>query len=347
MRTRTEGSTGVAVRGAGAGVRGPPLLLLGAVALLLAACDGSGRNAVDDGAGASVEGGQTTPRVVVVTHGQPADPFWSVVSRGVRDAGRDLGVDVQYQAPERFSMVEMADMIEAVIVARPDGLAVSLPDADALGEVVRSALDEGIPLVSLNAGAGAFEELGIRTHVGQPEYEAGRAAGAQLAEEGVRSGLCVNHEVGNLSLDRRCRGFVDALQEAGGDATVLAAELADPDDSRERIAGALSQDPPPDGLLTLGVAAVPPALAALNEEGIAIPFATFDLSIEVLDAIETGRMLFAVDQQPYLQGYLAVEALALHARTGMTPVGVVRTGPALLTADDVPEVRDAVARGIR
>lgn len=316
-----------------------------AVALLALACDGN-RDAERDVDG-SAEGRRTTPRVVVITHGQAGDPFWSVVSRGVRDAGRDFGADVQYQAPERFSMVEMADMIEAVIAARPDGIALSLPDADALGDVVRAALEEGIPVVSLNAGAAAFEDLGITTHVGQPEYEAGHAAGEGLANEGVGNGLCVNHEVGNLSLDRRCRGFLDALREAGGNGRVLAAELADPIDTRERIAGAFSQDPTLDGLLTLGVAAVPPALSALEEEGISVPFATFDLSTEVLDAIEAGRMLFAVDQQPYLQGYLSVGALVLQARTGMAPVGVVRTGPALLTAESVPGVRDAVERGLR
>ena len=310
-----------------------------AIGLLLTACGGP--------TGSTDTRAADEPRTfVVITHGQSADPFWSVVSRGVRDAGRDLGVDVQYQAPGRFSMVEMADMIEAAVASRPDGIAVSLPDADALAGVVRQALDEGVPVVSLNAGSAAFRDLGIATHVGQPEYEAGRAAGRRMVEAGVRNGVCVNHEVGNLSLDRRCEGFGDALSEAGGTSRVLAAELGNPADTRERIAGAFEEDGSLDGLLTLGAAAVSPALSALGETDRSIPFSTFDLSTEVLDAIETGKMLFAVDQQPYLQGYLPVVALTTGARTGMMPVGVVRTGPHLVTADRVEAIRGVPERGL-
>ncbi|MDX1647525.1 MAG: sugar ABC transporter substrate-binding protein [Longimicrobiales bacterium] len=316
-----------------------------AIGLLLAACGGSGRS--DDAASSGDSGADSgTLDFVVVTHGQSADPFWSVVSLGVRDAGRDLGVQVRYQAPGRFSLVEMANMIEAAVASRPDGIAVSLPDADALSGVVRHALEQGVPVVSLNAGSAVFDDLGIGAHVGQPEYEAGRAAGSRMAEAGVRSGLCVNHEVGNLSLDRRCEGFSDALIEAGGTGRVLAAELANPADTRERIAGALSRDASLDGLLTLGAAAVSPALSALAEVGRDVPFATFDLSTEVLDAIEDGGMLFAVDQQPYLQGYLPVVVLASMARTGMMPVGVVRTGPHLVAAADVGGIRGVPQRGL-
>lgn len=154
------------------------------VALLSMGCGGG----ADTGSDGRAAGGEASaPSFVVITHGQSADPFWSVVSRGVQDAGRDFGVDVQYQAPGRFSMVEMANMIDAAVASRPDRIAVSLPDADALGGVVGAALDRGVPVVSLNAGAAAFEGLGISTHVGQPEYEAGRVAGERMAEEGVQS----------------------------------------------------------------------------------------------------------------------------------------------------------------
>ena len=314
-----------------------------ALACLASGCDGT----AGDGRGGA--GGPEDPEplsFVVITHGQSADPFWSTVSRGARDAGRALGVDVQYQAPGRFSMVEMTNMIEAAVASDPDGIAVSLPDADALAGAVRGALQQGVAVVSLNAGSAAYDGLGISAHVGQPEYEAGRAAGSRMAEEGVRNALCVNHEVGNLSLDRRCSGFDDALEEAGGSSRVLAVDLANPADTRERIAGALGEDEALDGVLTLGVGVVSPTLSALEELGEDVPFGTFDLSTRVLDAIEAGEMLFAVDQQPYLQGYLPIVVLTARARTGMMPVGVVRTGPDLVVAEDVPAIRGVPERGL-
>lgn len=320
------------------GRRGVAALAL-ALAPGLAACAG--------GEGTTAE--QERPRrYVVITHGQSADPFWSVVANGVADAAEALGVDAQYQAPGRFSMVEMADLIEAAVASRPEGIAVSIPDADALGAAVRSALERGIHVVSLNSGSEVFGDLGIGAHVGQPDYEAGLRAGERMAGEGVRRALCVNHEVGNLSLDDRCRGFGDALARAGGASRAVAVELADPADTEERIAGAL-EDPSVDGLLTLGPAALGPALAALRrrERRPRVAFATFDLSSEALDALERGELLFAVDQQPYLQGYLAVVSLVTATRTGTMPVGVVRTGPALVTAADVERVRSATARGLR
>jgi simple sugar transport system substrate-binding protein len=182
-------------------------------------------------------------RIVVITHGQSADPFWSVVANGARDAGRDLGVRVQYQAPPGFDMVEMSNLIRSTVAARPSGLVVSIPDPDALGESIRAAVAAGVPVVSINSGADAYRELGVLAHVGQTEYEAGYAGGERLGEAGVRRALCINHEVGNLAQDQRCRGMADALAAAGGTVSVLAVNLADPDDTQQRVANALRADP--------------------------------------------------------------------------------------------------------
>lgn len=317
---------------------------------------GCGGGNGDGGDGGPAEQADTAsadpPRFVVITHGQSADPFWSVVSNGVEAAGRELGVTTEYQAPGRFDMVEMANLIEAAVASRPDGIAVSLPDADALSSVVSDAVDQGLPVVSLNSGTHVFRDLGIETHVGQPEYDAGFAAGERMAEQEVSKALCVNQEVGNLALDRRCRGFSDALGEAGATSRVLAVELADPADTEQRVQGALEEDTAVDAVLTLGPMGAVPALAAIRAVEEASPerhihFATFDLSPEVLNGIRQGDVLFAVDQQPYLQGWMAVATLALRVRTGTHPVGVVRTGPAFVTGDNVEEVARGTRQGVR
>ena len=163
---------------------------------------------------ASQDGGRAEPpRVVVVTHGQSADPFWSVVATGARDAGTDLSIRIEYQAPGTFNMVEMSQLIDAAVASRPDGLAVSIPDGDALASSLRKAVEAGISVVSINSGDAVFRELGLHTHIGLPERDAGAAAGRRLAAAGVKLVLCVNHEVGNLALDARCAGLEDGLRE--------------------------------------------------------------------------------------------------------------------------------------
>jgi simple sugar transport system substrate-binding protein len=290
-------------------------------------------------------------RIVFVTHGQSSDPFWSVVANGARAAAADLGVRVEYQAPVRFDMVEMSHLIEAATASRPAGLVVSIPDARALAGPIRAAIAAGIPVISINSGDDAYRDLGILAHIGQTEYEAGAGAGERLAADGVRHALCINHEVGNIALDRRCAGFRDALLAAGGVVRVLAVDLADPEDTEQRVSGALAADSAIDGILTLGPNAADPTLAALERSGrsAAIAYATFDLTPHVLEAVRDGRMRFAIDQQQYLQGYLPVILLVKYLETGAMPGGgrVIATGPGFVTREDAAAVIDLSARGIR
>jgi len=320
--------------------------LVGACALLAAAsaaCDG-GRSDPDRRADS-----RDAVRIVAVTHGQSADPFWSVVSNGLSDAADDLGIRLEYQAPVSFDMVRMGELIEAAAASRPSGLIVTIPDADALAGPIRAARAAGIPILSINSGESAWQALGLLAHVGVNEYEAAFAAGERLARDGARRVLCVNHEVGNLSLDERCRGLADALARAGGSASVLAVDLADPDDARQRLLGALRAQPI-DGILTLGPSVTTSALAALAEHGgDDVVYGTFDLTADVLAAIDAGRMAFAIDQQPYLQGYLAVVSLVKYLEAGVLAGGgqLVRTGPAFVTRENAAAVIELAERGIR
>lgn len=290
-------------------------------------------------------------RIVFATHGQSADPFWSIVAMGGEAAGRDLGVDVEYQAPVRFDMVAMSNLIDAIVASRPSGLVVSIPDGDALSESIRAAVEAGIPVVSINSGDDVSRELGALLHVGQPEFDAGEGAGSRMAAGGVTVALCVNHEVGNAALDQRCAGFAQGLDASGATANVLAVDLADPDDAQQRIRNALTADPTIDAVLTLGPAGVVPALAALSE----LPadrrptLGTFDLSPDVIDALLDGSVSFAIDQQPYLQGYLPVVALVTYLETLAMPGGgdVLKTGPGFVTADNAEQVRALSAAGLR
>ncbi len=299
---------------------------------------------------AAAQEGMRPYRIVVVTHGQAADPFWSVVKNGVDQAGKDMRVTVEYQAPATFDMVAMSQLIDAVVASNPDGLVVSIPDPDALGPSIKAAVAAGIPVISINSGSDVAEEFGVLAHIGQTEYEAGYGGGQRMAAAGATKALCVNHEVGNVALDLRCQGFADAMAEAGGTVEVLAVDLADPTGSANRIAAALTADESINAMLTLGPGSALPALQALQDEQLLgkVLLATFDLSPEVLEAIRDGNMLFAIDQQQYLQGYLPIVYLTLYLENLNTPGAIlVPTGPGFVTQETAAQVIEYAARGTR
>lgn len=288
--------------------------------------------------------------IIVVSHGQASDPFWSVVQNGVSQAGTDMRVDVQYQAPGTFDMVAMSQLIDAAVAAGPNGLVVSIPDAAALGPSITAAVDAGIPVISMNSGSDVAKDLGILIHVGQTEYEAGFGGGERMAAAGVTNAICVNQEVGNVALDLRCQGFTDAMTAAGGTVEVLAVDLADPTASQQAISAAIEGNADINGILTLGPTGAAPALAALTDLGSlgTINLATFDLSPEVLQAVEAGNMLFAIDQQQYLQGYLPIVLHTLLAVNLNTVANdVLMTGPGFVTAETAGRVIELSAAGTR
>lgn len=289
-------------------------------------------------------------RIVVITHGQASDPFWSVVKNGVDQAAADMRVTVEYQAPGTFDMVAMGQLIDAAIASAPDGLVVSIPDADALGPSISAAVEAGIPVISINSGSDVAEELGVLAHIGQTEYEAGYGGGRRMAEAGATTALCVNQEVGNAALDLRCQGFSDAMAEAGGTVEVLAVDLADPTGSAARVSAALASNPEIDSILTLGPTGAAPVLQVMEEQGLlgSMLVATFDLSPEVLEAVRDGNMLFAIDQQQYTQGYLAIVYMTLYLENLNTPGNIlVPTGPGFVTQDTAAQVIEYSARGTR
>jgi len=289
-------------------------------------------------------------RFVVVTHGQASDPFWSVVKNGVDQAAKDERVQVEYQAPQTFDMAAMSQLIDAAVASQPDGLVVSIPDADALGTAIRNAVAAGIPVFSINSGSDVAADLGVIAHIGQTEYEAGYGGGQRMAAAGITKAICVNQEIGNVALDLRCQGFADALAESGISSSVVAVDLADPTDAQQRVMGALSADPDVDGVLTLGPTGATPALKGLQEADMLdkIKLATFDLSPEVLEAIRDGQMLFAIDQQQYMQGYLPIVFLTLYKDNLNTPGSkVILTGPGFVTADNAAQIIELSAAGTR
>jgi simple sugar transport system substrate-binding protein len=311
--------------------------------LILSACAG--------GTGSTSSGGTSRNlKFYVVTHGPSSDPFWSVIKKGVDQGAKDMGVQAIYEAPPTFDMVAMSHLIDSAVAAHPDGLVVSIPDPSALGPSIKAAVTAGIPVISINAGADVAKSLGILVHIGQTEYQAGFAGGQKMGAAGVKHALCVNQQVGVATLEQRCKGFSDAMKQVGATVKEIGVNGGNPTQTQQTLEAALQHDPTIDGMLMLGPLGSLPAIKALQDLNKAgqIKLATFDLSSDVLQAIKAGQMLFAIDQQPYLQGYLPIVLLTLY-KTNLNTIAndVLQTGPSFVTADNVARVIQLTAQGTR
>ena len=288
----------------------------------------------------------------VITHGQASDPFWSVVKKGVDQAAKDMGVTAIYESPASttFDVVAMSHLIDTAVATHPAGLVVSVPDPTGLGPSIKAAVAAGIPVISINSGSDAAKSLGVLVHIGQTEEQAGIGGGQKMGTAGVKHALCVNQEVGNAALALRCKGFKEGLAQTGGTVTEIGVNLSSPTQTQQTIEAALQHNPTIDGILTLGPTGATPAIKALqdlNKTG-QIKLATFDLSSDVLNAIKCGQMMFAIDQQQYLQGYLPIVLLTLY-KTNLNTIAnhIVQTGPGFVTSANVSQVIQLTAQGTR
>tara|TARA_B110000014_G_scaffold205191_1_gene155612 strand:- start:5 stop:865 length:861 start_codon:yes stop_codon:yes gene_type:complete len=286
----------------------------------------------------------------MITHGQATDPFWNVVRNGAKDAAQDLGISLQYQSPQNFDMITMSRMIDAVIATNPDGLILSVPDIPALKKSIISASKNNIPIIVINAGSKIIEEVDILTYIGQNEYEAGMKAGQEMVKHNVKSVLCINHEIGNISLDQREQGFRKILQENNVLVKTIPIDASDPSETQEMVRSFLSSNKNIDGILALGPLGAIPIAKLLKEIDVQkkIKLATFDFTPQIIDGIMNGHILFALDAQQYLQGYLPVILMNLYITNKNTPAyKMLETGPSIINIDNALEVLALSKKGSR
>src|SRR5919109_3783655 len=318
------------------------LLAIGAV--VFAGCGGDD----DDGAAKSDNVDLTQKKdvtIAVITHGE-GDTFWAVAKRGDEQAGKDMGVKVKYSESANDPQ-KQAQLIDAAVTEKVDGIATSAPNPDAIRDSLKKATDAGIPIITLNSGAEDFQDLGAITHVGQTETIAGEGAGAKLKEAGATKLLCVIHEQANIGLNQRCDG---AKKGFGGEVENLQVKgVDDIQTTLTEIQSKLQSDDSIDAVLTLNPDIAVAARDAIQGAGSKAKLATFDLSGDVVKAIQAGEIEFAVDQQQYLQGYLPVVFLTLYKTNANTVGGgqPVLTGPGYVTKENADTVAKLAEQGTR
>lgn len=284
----------------------------------------------------------------LAVHSNPAeDSFWGVVEKGAKDAAAAMGV--QLKSGGSGNPAEQAQLIETYVADKVDGIIVSLANPDALKDAIKKATSAGIPVITVNSGAGVYKELGALTHVGQTERVAGQGAGEQFNAVGAKKVLCVVHEEANVGLEERCDGIKDTFKGEVERFNVATTGVKDVAGTTASLQDKLTADKGIDAIMGLNTAIAIAARDAAKAAGVKVNIATFDLSPEVLDAIVAGDLMFAIDQQQYLQGYLPVVFLVLNKKNLNTVGGglPVLTGPGIVNKSNAAAVKDLSAKGTR
>jgi simple sugar transport system substrate-binding protein len=302
----------------------------------LAACSSQGAASSPPTSAAS--GSRIT--VSMITHGQAFDPFWSLVEKGAQTAASQYNVNLEYQSPSTTNPQAQATMITQAAAKKPAAMVVTIPDPAILAGPVRKVSSAGIPVVVVNVGDGVYQAVGALTYVGQPDYQAGEQAGKVMAAAGVHKALCIIFEAQNSALTDRCAGFSKQLASSGGSVQTLHVNGAQLHQAQSAIQQALQRDPSINGMLATGIIgfeAAGGALQTLNDFG-KVKFGTFDVSSAGLTAVQNGQLLFVIDQQPFLEGYMSVQVAAFDVRYGQHPYQPIYTGPSFVTKANAAKV---------
>lgn len=322
-----------------AAVAGTSALVLG-----LAACSATGGKPRDNGSGS---GGGTvdTPRMTIamITHEVPGDSFWDLVRKGAETAAKKDNIELRYSSdPEAPNQ---ANLVQSAIDSGVKGIAVTLAKPDAMKAAVQSAESKGIPVVAFNAGLDAWQAMGVKEYFGQDGYIAGQEAGKRLQSDGAKKVVCVIQEQGHVDLEARCAGVKNSFPAT----EVLNVNGKDMPSVESTITAKLQQDPSIDSVVTLGAPFALTAVQSVKNANSNAKIGTFDTNAALVDAIQKGDVQWAVDQQPYLQGYLAVDSLWLYLSNKNVIGGnqPTLTGPSFIDKSNIDAVAELARGGTR
>ncbi|MEV5613946.1 sugar ABC transporter substrate-binding protein [Streptomyces sp. NPDC052225] len=325
------------------------IAVAGALGLSLAGCSSTGGKRAEDARKAQQAQGKAavnTPRwtFAMITHSGDGDTFWDIVQNGAKQAAVKDNINFLYSHNDEAQ--QQAQLVDAAVDKKVDGIIVTLAKPDAMKAAVARAEKAGIPVITVNSGSEESKKFGALTHIGQDETIAGEAVGEELNKRGKKKALCVLHEQGNVGHEQRCAG---AKSKFEGTMTNLYVEGTNMPDVQSAIEAKLQSDKSIDSVVTLGAPFAATAVKAKDDAGSKAEIETFDLNEKVAQGLQDGSLGFAVDQQPYLQGYEAVDLLWLYKYNANVLGGgkPVLTGPQIVTKDQAAELEEYAKRGTR
>jgi simple sugar transport system substrate-binding protein len=283
---------------------------------------------------------------IIFLAGPSSDPFWGAVEQGFNTATKELNLKTQWVAPQDFNDIVpiYTKMFEAAIARRPGAIVVGDFFPEPTDPLIKQAVAAGIPVLVYNSGRSAWKDLGAIGFIGEEPYLMGQAGGAKAVAAGVRDALCINQIAANPVLEMRCKGYVDTVTKAGGKAkavTLASEDIGNSQKVQAAVSAMLMADPKIDGVITLGAAVAVDALESVKvarASGRKIDLGTIDLGKTVLEAVRDGQMTYAIDQQPFLQGYLGVLIAHQFIEYQLAPATEINTGPFVIDAKNAVAV---------
>ncbi|MEV6615750.1 sugar ABC transporter substrate-binding protein [Streptomyces sp. NPDC051051] len=325
------------------------IALAGVLCVSLAGCSSTGGKRAEDARKAAAAQGRAavdTPRwtFAMITHSGDGDTFWDIVQSGAEQAAVKDNINFLYSHDDEAQ--QQAQLVDAAVDKKVDGIIVTLAKPDAMKAALARARKAGIPVITVNSGSAESKAFGALTHVGQDETIAGEAVGEELNRRGRKKAICVLHEQGNVGHEQRCDGVAKTFTGTVTDLYVTGTNMPD---VQSAIEARLQADPSTDAVVTLGAPFADTAVKARQGAGSKAEIDTFDLNAKVAAGLADDTLGFAVDQQPYLQGYQAVDLLWLYKYNGdvLGGGGPVLTGPQIITKDQADELAAYTGRGTR
>ncbi|MGW7264657.1 sugar ABC transporter substrate-binding protein [Streptomyces sp. NPDC054842] len=325
------------------------IALAGALGVSLAGCSSTGGKRAEDARKAASAQGKAavnTPRwtFAMITHSGDGDTFWDIVQSGAEQAA--VKDNIKFLYSHNAEAQQQAQLVDAAVDKKVDGIIVSLAKPDAMKAAVARAEKAGIPVITVNSGSEQSKAFGALTHVGQDETIAGEAVGDELDKRHRKKALCILHEQGNVGHEQRCDGVKKTF---GGDVQNLYVQGTDMSAVQSSIGAKLQADKSIDTIVTLGAPYADTAVKAKKDAGSEAEVDTFDLNAKVAAELKDGTLGFAVDQQPWLQGYQAVDLLWLYKYNADVLGGgkPVLTGPQIITKDQAGALEEFTKRGTR
>jgi simple sugar transport system substrate-binding protein len=315
-----------------------------ATVLALSACSGGGAAKTDNTPAAGGGGGGNSGYTfAMITHETPGDTFWDRIKSGANQAAKDTGSTLKYSSDP--DATKQAVLIQNAIDSKVDGIATTLVTPDALIPTVKKAIAAGIPVDSFNSGFAYFQQAGALTHFSSDEFLAGQQAGKKVEAAGGKKILCTIQQTGSVALEDRCKGVKDSFPNTEN----IQVNGADDSAVTSAIQAKLSQDTSIDWVITLGAPQALDTLKAIPAAKSSAKVGTFDLNIDAAQAVKDGKLQFCIDQQPYLQGYLAITQLYLYKKNGNIMGGgkAVLTGPSFVDSSNIDQILPFVKSNTR
>jgi simple sugar transport system substrate-binding protein len=313
-------------------------------ALLAAtACSGGGAQPTTGASGGGGGGGNSGYTFAMITHETPGDTFWDRIKAGANQAAKDTGSTLKYSSDP--DATKQAVLIQNAIDSKVDGIATTLVTPDALIPTVQKAIAAGIPVDSFNSGTDFYQKAGSIAHFASDERLAGQQAGTKAKAAGATKILCTIQQTGSVALEDRCAGVKDSFPETEN----IQVNGADDSAVTSAIQAKLTEDKTINWVITLGAPQALDTIKAIGAASSSAKVGTFDLNIDAAQAVKDGKLQFCIDQQPYLQGYLAITQLYLYKKNGNILGGgkPSLTGPSFVDSTNIDKILPFVKQNTR